>query len=204
MSLQSNKHLLIFLHGVGSNGANLAPLADVWETQLPDTAYAAPNAPFPFDHGMGYQWFSITGVTAETRPHRLVEARPAFDALITSMIAQHGFSQRLDQVAFIGFSQGSIMALDAVMSGRWPVRCVVAFSGRLSTPSPFTPSMNARILLTHGDADLIIPHAETTHAYAAIEAAGMEAECHILPGVGHSISPDAAKMAGSFLANCFR
>lgn len=34
--------LVIFLHGVGSSGASLAPLARVWADVLPNAAFAAP------------------------------------------------------------------------------------------------------------------------------------------------------------------
>jgi Predicted esterase len=60
------KALVIFLHGVGSNGDDLAVLGQHWSSLLPDVAFASPNAPFPFEHAMGYQWFSLTGITRKT------------------------------------------------------------------------------------------------------------------------------------------
>ncbi len=41
------KALVVFLHGVGSNGADLAVLGQHWSALLPDVAFAAPDAPFP-------------------------------------------------------------------------------------------------------------------------------------------------------------
>ncbi|MDT8870818.1 hypothetical protein RAA17_05855 [Komagataeibacter rhaeticus] len=60
-----------------------------------------------------------------------------FDDTLQSCISEAGFENRLDRVVLVGFSQGSIMALDAAISGRWPVAGVAAFSGRLASP----PSM---------------------------------------------------------------
>jgi phospholipase/carboxylesterase len=37
---------------------------------------------------------------------------------------------------FVGVSQGAIVALDAVASGRWKVGALIAFSGLLATLYP--------------------------------------------------------------------
>lgn len=50
-----NRNLIILLHGVGSNGANLSPLRQAWQHALPDTDLASPDGPFAFDHGPGRQ-----------------------------------------------------------------------------------------------------------------------------------------------------
>ncbi|QCR38487.1 alpha/beta hydrolase [Nissabacter sp. SGAir0207] len=192
--------LVIFLHGVGSRGSDLAILASFWQRILPAARFALPDAPFPFDGGgNGFQWFSINGVTPENRPARLAAARESFDAALSAIVSQHGFTDRLDRVALVGFSQGSIMALDAVASGRWPVAAVVAFSGRLASPPPFTPT-DSPLLLIHGTADAVIPWQESERASEALKAAGMAVQTHFLPGVGHTIDEEGAARAGKFLA----
>ena len=71
-----SKQVVILLHGVGSNGEDLAALGDFWKPLLPETLFLSPNAPFRFDQAAeGYQWFSLLDVTAENRPERIVEAR---------------------------------------------------------------------------------------------------------------------------------
>jgi phospholipase/carboxylesterase len=59
------------------------------------------------------------------------EARNAFDREIEHGATRAVFSDRLDQVPFVGVSQGAIVALAAVASGRWRIGPVVAFSGTL-------------------------------------------------------------------------
>lgn len=193
--------LVIFLHGVGSRGADLAGLGDLWRPQLPDTAFAAPDAPFAFDQGgPGRQWFSVRGVTVADRPQRVADAREAFDQTIREIVEANGLGDRLDRVAFVGFSQGSIMALDAVASGRWPVGAVVAFSGRLASPKPLTPATGTKVLLVHGDADPVIPAQESAQAEATLQAACVDARQQRLRGLGHTISAEGAAIAGNFLA----
>jgi len=198
------KSLVIFLHGVGSNGADLAPLGQAWRALLPETEFASPDAPEPFDRGgSGRQWFSVSGVTEANRPDRIAEAREAFDRVLSGLIAEAGLTDRVDRVALVGFSQGSIMALDALASGRWPVGAVVAFAGRLASPEPITPSTGTRALLLHGGADPIMPVSETASAEARLTDAGVSVERHVFPGVGHSISADGMAVAGSFLQRIF-
>jgi phospholipase/carboxylesterase len=192
--------LIIMLHGVGSNGNDLAPLADAWKATLPGAVFVSPNAPERSSFGSGYQWFSVAGVTEDNRSGRIRDARPSFDATISAIIEENGFSGRLDRVAFVGFSQGTIMSLDAVASGRWPVGAVVGFSGRLASPLPLQPATATPILLIHGSSDPVIPAAETTRAAAALEALGMKVETVILPGLPHTISAEGAARAGTFLA----
>ena len=195
--------LVILLHGVGSNGANLATLADAWRHALPNVEFEAPDAPFFLGHGPGRQWFSVNGVTAANRPERVAAARAAFDKTLGDIIAAHGLTGQPERIALVGFSQGSIMALDALASGRWPVAAVVAFSGRLASPQPLTPAESTRVLLIHGDADPVMPVSESIRAATVLQALGIDAKSHILPGVGHTISSEGALIAGTFLGGIF-
>ncbi len=204
MSTIASHMLVIMLHGVGSSGADLAPLANVWKGALPDAVFASPNAPSHSSFGAGYQWFSVAGVTEENRSGRIKEARPAFDDTISAIIKENGFADRLDRVVLVGFSQGTIMALDAVASGRWPVGAVVGFSGRLASPLPLAPAVKTPVLLVHGSADPVIPAAETTRAAAALQPLGMDVETIIVPGLGHTISADGAARAGTFMAEALK
>ena len=109
MSATTATILVIMLHGVGSNGADLAPLGNAWKSVLPDAVFISPNAPAPSSFGSGYQWFSVAGVTEENRSDRIKDARAAFNKTISTIIEEHGFSDKLDRVAFVGFSQGTCL-----------------------------------------------------------------------------------------------
>jgi phospholipase/carboxylesterase len=198
-----NRNLIILLHGVGSNGANLAPLGQAWQHTLAETDFVSPDGPFAFDHGAGRQWFSINGVTETNRSQRVADARATFDETLREIIAAHGLTDNLERVALVGFSQGSIMALDALASGRWPVGAVVAFSGRLASPQPLAPTTGTPLLLIHGNADTVMPVAESAQAAATLQALGVDATVLTLPGVGHTISPEGATAAEQFLSKVF-
>lgn len=136
---------LIFLHGVGSSGAAMRPLAEALALPQPT---ACPDGLHPFDMGPGRQWFSVKGVTEGNRPGRIAEAMPGFIDLIEGLGDPR-------QSVLIGFSQGTIMALHAVAAGL-PAAGVIALSGRLAGPvgprSDWPP-----ITLLHGADDPVMP-----------------------------------------------
>ncbi|MFS2221621.1 alpha/beta hydrolase [Pantoea sp. B65] len=198
------KSLVILLHGVGSNGDDLAGLGSHWSPVLPGVAFASPDAPDHFEHGAGYQWFSLKGITEENRPARVADAREAFDQLLGGILDAHQMSGQLDRVVLVGFSQGSIMALDALVSGRWPVAGVVAFSGRLASPQPFTPATQTPVLLIHGHDDAVIPWVESEAAALRLIAAGVQVKTQFEPATGHTISGQGARTAATFIAHCLQ
>ncbi|AMG56780.1 alpha/beta hydrolase [Pantoea vagans] len=198
------KALVIFLHGVGSNGDDLAPIGRHWETLLPDVVFASPNAPERFPAGFGWQWFSLTDVTPENRPGRVRAARAAFDATLNEIVVQHGFADRWQDVVLVGFSQGSIMALDALASGRYPLAGVVAFSGRLAVDGELTPQAHVPALLIHGQADEVIPWQESESAAARLRAAAVPVDARFEPATGHAISAQGAMHAAAFIGQCLQ
>ncbi|MCZ4348060.1 alpha/beta hydrolase [Devosia neptuniae] len=196
-----DRGLVILLHGVGSNGANIAALGQAMAPALPGIAFESPDG--PNGGGRGREWFSVAGITEGNRPDRVAAARPGFDAVIADLIERHGFSDALHRVVLLGFSQGSIMALDALASGRWPVGAIVAFSGRLASPLPLAPSTETPLLLIHGDADPIMPPSEGVAAAEQLTAAGVRTRLSIEPGLGHQVSSKGLAEASAFLNDVF-
>lgn len=198
------KTRVIFLHGVGSNGDDLAALGRHWASLLPDVEFAAPDAPFPAEYGTGFQWFSLNGITVGNRPARVREARAAFDTTLNAVLAENKMTEQWDKVILVGFSQGSIMALDALASGRFPLAGVVAFSGRLAFDEPLTPHGHTPVLLIHGQADDVISCDESKSAASRLKKAGVTCEIHTEPTTGHTISAQGAMRAAAFIAQCLQ
>jgi len=197
------RRLVILLHGVGSSGADLMPLAQSWRAALPGTAFAAPDAPQPFDMGNGHQWFSIAGVTEENRPARVAAALPSLVELIEAERQRAGVAAA--DVALVGFSQGSIMALHLAMTAPEHCGAVVAFAGRIAAPvatsdgAPDGSGHRPPVLMVGGAADSIMPPAVVQAAATHFRAAGFPVEEHLLRGVPHTITAAGAQLGLSFL-----
>ena len=191
--------LAVILHGVGGRGQHLTQLADLMSPHLPGWRFACPNAPDRYDwDDSGRQWFSVKEITPRNRPARLRAARAGFDATLTATIARAGFADHMDRVALIGFSQGAIMAVDAVMTGRWRPMALAALSGRLVKTGPvIAPGLP--VLLSHGRDDPVIPASDAIKAAAHWSRLGTEAELHLWPGLGHWFDSRVAETTAQFL-----
>jgi phospholipase/carboxylesterase len=191
----SDKTLIVFLHGIGASGAQLMPLASSWRVSLPGTRFVAPDA--PMHHRYGHQWFSTEGNPLD--PERIQSAKDAFDERIKDVVRREGFADAHDRTAFVGVSQGAIVALDAVASGRWKVAALVSFSGLLA-PQPVSPASNSTpVLLVHGENDTTIPPMASRLAAAQLGTAGFKVGLDLEQGAGHTVSSAGAQKALSFL-----
>lgn len=194
-------NLIILLHGVGSRGDDLAPLVKIWQPMFPKCYFALPNAPENFNFGPGYQWINITDITEKNWLKNVQTARLALDNTMIELMTAHGLKNKPEQVILVGFSQGAMMALDVVASGRWPVAAVVAFSGKLASPGKLTPKAMTPVLLLHGKQDKVISAIESEHAARQLNTSGAQATVQLLPGLGHTISYSGISIAGHFIKN---
>lgn len=181
------QRLVILMHGVGANAADLEPVGEAIAAALPDTRVLLPDAPQPFDGGgPGFQWYSIAGATPENRRARVDEVLPGVVAWIEEQ--RNALHLTCEQLVVSGFSQGAILSLAAVARG---LACghILAFSGRLVEPVVKASNAAPRIFLGHGENDAVIPVSESQAAAAKLQAAGYAVELHTYRGLAHSIAP---------------
>jgi phospholipase/carboxylesterase len=180
------QQLMVLLHGVGATPQDLLPLARALRAHFPQAAIVVPAGFEPFDSAPnGRQWFSIRGVTEDNRPQRVAAALPRLNAWVREQQQRLGVSS--EATALFGFSQGAIMALEAVHADAALAGRVLAFSGRYAR-LPDAAAPETTIHLFHGSADPVIA---VQHAEQAVERlAGLEggdATVDIASGVGHEL-----------------
>lgn len=194
---------VVFLHGYGADGADLLGLAEPLGPHLPDTLFLAPDAPErsranPF----GYQWFPIPWLDGSSQAEAeagLLRAAADLDAWLDATLAAEGLAP--GQLALVGFSQGTMMALHVAPRRPAPLAAVVGFSGRLLGPERLSAEARSRppVLLVHGDMDQVVPPEALPEAAAALAEAGFAVETHVSRGTGHGIAPDGLSAALRFL-----
>ncbi len=197
---QPVKQLFILLHGVGASAGDLVPLAQKFGTQFPNAAFLLPEGTSPFDGGgNGRQWFSIRGVTEENRAARVTDALPELLNMVSREQARFNILQT--DTALVGFSQGSIMALEFSKAHDGKVGRVISFSGRYAKLPDQAPELTTLHFL-HGENDPVIP---VTHAHAAYERLmelNGDATLDTATSVGHEIHPSLAERAINRLQTC--
>jgi phospholipase/carboxylesterase len=194
--------LVVFLHGYGADGADLLGLADALGPHLPDTAFAAPDAPEPCRGGYGRQWFPIPWLDGSSEVAAAMGLAAATDDLngyLDQQLAAHSLSA--DRLCVLGFSQGAMMAMHVVPRRATSVAGVVAISGRLLVAERLGEVVSKPpILLIHGDEDQVVPFADMGIAGRALVAAGFQTYGHVMHGTGHGIAQDGLQATLAFLA----
>ncbi|HEY6135669.1 MAG TPA: esterase [Rubrivivax sp.] len=181
------EQLIVLLHGWGSAGAAMAPLAQALRAQFPQAVVLAPDAPQPFEgEGPGRQWFSIGGITDEDRPARVAVALPPLLAWLRAQ--QHRLGVAPPATALGGFSQGAILALEAAVHADGIAGRVLAFAGRFATLPEAAPR-ETTLHLFHGGADDVMPVAHAQAAQDRLDALHGDATIDIAEGVGHVLHP---------------
>jgi phospholipase/carboxylesterase len=193
--------LVILLHGYGSNGDDLIGLVPYWRGALPMTAFVSPNAPEPCPGAPGgYQWWGLSSMSPSARAEGAARAAPVLDAFIDAELAGHGLAEA--QLALVGFSQGTMMALQVGPRRPRTLAGIVGYSGMLANEASLTDPVVNRppVLLVHGDADPMIPVAAMHEAEAALAGNGFAVQSHVSPGLGHSVDLPGLQLGGRFLA----
>lgn len=198
------KKLVVLFHGYGSNGADLAGLAQHWSGDFPDVAWASPNAieQVPGYPG-GYQWFPISRLDPDLMEQGVRGAAPAAQHFINSELKRWGLSEK--DLVLIGFSQGTMMALHCGLRRDETPAGIIGYSGALPGPERLKREISAKppVLLVHGDRDDVLPPAMTLMAGQGLAAAGAGAEFHFSPGLPHSIGPDGLELGARFMKAAF-
>ena len=196
------KKLVILFHGYGSNGQDLAGLAQAWAPNFPDVAWASPNAPEQVPgYPQGYQWFPISRLDPALMEQGVRSAHASAEQFVKSELNRWGLSD--GDLLLVGFSQGTMMALHTALRRPAAPAGVLGYSGALAGPERLKEEMSAKppILLIHGDQDDVLPVGMTLMAAQGLCAAGHGAEFHISQGIPHSIGPDGLELGQRFIAN---
>ena len=200
MSGGSPKQIVLLIHGYGSNGADLISLAPHWQRDLPDALFLAPNAPQRLSNlSSGYQWWPLSAFTPLALASGAASAAPAIEAFIERKLHQYGLTEA--NLAIVGFSQGTMMALHVGLRRPLKVAAIVGYSGMLTGGHKLShlPITRPPVLLVHGSADPVVPVAALHAAKTELEHLGIDVTAHVSPGVGHSVDPVGLKMGGNFV-----
>jgi len=178
------QQLVLFFHGVGSDAQDLVPVAQQFAQVLKHAMVVSVNGAQPSDFGSGRQWFSVAGVTETNRVGRVAAVMPSFQSTVKRWQELAGVSA--DRTILVGFSQGSIMALESTqlkppLAGR-----VIAVSGRFALEPKVAPTAIA-INLIRGSADAVIDADQSIAAARQLNALGAKATVDIVPGMNHGI-----------------
>ena len=179
--------LVIMLHGFGANMHDLAGLAPAINPA--GYIYACPNAPLPFNLGLGHAGFGWMTPRGGGTPEEAAESERLLGDFFEEVTAR--FQTPPSRLLLLGFSQG----------GGMTYRCGLGRAGEfaglaaLSSVLPEAETLDARLpaertqplFIAHGRYDQLVPEATAHQAKAYLEAAGYAPEFHLYD-MRHEIS----------------
>lgn len=184
--------LVVFLHGYGANGADLLSIGHEWGRALPDTAFAAPDAPEVCEaFSAGFQWFSIRAaqITRQALDYKEFVEKPA--AILSAWLDEQLKEWGLDDSRLVvaGFSQGAMMTMYTMPRRKKPCAGIIGWSGMLLDAGGLKGPgiVKMPVLAIHGDDDEVVPPGSLDEVRQGFEVSGFNVETIMRPGLGHGI-----------------
>ena len=194
------KQLIIFLHGLASDGDDLIALAPYLQKEFPDAHFLSPNATAIYDMApYGYQWMSVKDRSPEVLYKQLEEVRPKLEEYITTKL--DALEVTSDKLALIGFSQGTMTALHVALRFKKAIACVVGFAGALIAPDKLSVDIKNRpkVCLIHGKEDDIVNFERMAEAQNILQQCDVSVSTNAISNLKHSIDSSALNIAKKFL-----
>lgn len=195
--------LVLLFHGVGASAVDLAPVGEAIARAHPEAVVVSVEAPFASTLGQGREWFSVVGITEQTRPQRIGEVMPQFLETVAHWQQASGLGAAA--TTLVGFSQGAILSLEATQvagagqAGSVPFARVVAIAGRFAEPVRRVPA-GLQVHLIHGDQDTVVPTRCSIVAAHALQVLGGAVTLDIVRGLGHGIDARVLQLLLAHLA----
>lgn len=197
---RSPQQIVLLLHGFGSNGADMISLAPHWQDALPDALFLAPNAPQRCSMtGSGYQWWGLSGFAPTALAAGAASAAPAIHSFIDRKLKQYDLTEA--DLAIIGFSQGTMMALHVGLRRVTAPAAVLGYSGMLTSAADVrSDRVKPPVQLIHGSADPVVPVAALHLAESELRRLGVRVSSHVSPGIGHTVDAAGLRLGRKFLS----
>ncbi len=187
------QYSIIWLHGLGADGQDFAPLAE--DMQLPlAVRYIFPHAPRrPVTINGGFvmrAWYDIANDNIDSKQDEAgIRASQSDVEILIAKEVDRGI--RPDHIFLAGFSQGGAIALHTALRLSAPLAGVLALSTYLplahkAATEATTVSRETPIFMAHGNRDPIVPHALGLASGEHLRSLGYKVEWHEYP-MQHSV-----------------
>ena len=191
------KLVIIWLHGLGADGNDFAPVVPQFAIPNFPIKFVFPHAnkiPVTINGGMVMRaWYDILSMDIASRADKkgVEHSEKLIHELIDEQVAL-GFKH--EQIVLAGFSQGSAMCLHSSVRLNKKIAGVIALSGYFPFVDVLENSKNRNNIKTpffigHGTHDPVVPFVLGTAAKDGLTKAGYTVEFHSYP-IEHGVSMD--------------
>ena len=192
--------LVVLLHGIGADALDLIPLAEYWSKNLKKTKFYSLNAPYPYKLApSGRQWFDLEDRDQTRILKEIDSVKPMIISFLEKKLKFHNLQYR--NLILVGFSQGTMVALNLTLTMNKEVRGVLGYSGGviLSKSGKIKINSQPKICLIHGKNDEVVPNRMMEATKIVLKDNSIDINTHLIDNLGHSINEEGLKIGQNFL-----
>jgi phospholipase/carboxylesterase len=200
------KSSVIWLHGLGADGNDFAPLIPALKLPKAPIRFVFPHAPVQpvtINGGMRMRaWYDISdGAIRREDEHGVRASQKLIEALIAREKERGTEAKHL---VLAGFSQGGAIALQTGLRQPERIAGVMALSTYLPVADKLAAEASAAnrdapIFMAHGSYDPVIPLARAEQSRALLQSLGYAVEWREYP-MPHSVCPEEVGDIGAWLS----
>jgi phospholipase/carboxylesterase len=197
---QTRPPLLLLLHGIGSNEADLFGLASYLDARFTLVSARAPIVMGPGAYGWFNIEFTAQGIVADVEQARSsLHKLPGF---IDELVETYGVDERC--LYLMGFSQGAMMSLALALRHPERIAGAVIMSGRFPAQvlegEPESVALGGKpFLVTHGIYDPVLPVEEGRRIKERLGELEVELTYREYP-MGHEVSMESLRDVSTWLS----
>ena len=206
---ESAAYTVILCHGYGASMHDLAPLADVLDPKK-EFRWIFPQAPYEIHPGYSaWAWFDLNIPLLEesfskTADSAYLHYEPEGLTDAAGMLLEFIRALKIPQQTLFtgGFSQGSMVSLDAALTTSFLPIATILMSGTLVNMSAWSKGAQSKKNLyffqSHGVQDPVLPHSRALKLKELLTKHGHHVQWEEFAG-GHAIPQDTALVLSQFI-----
>ena len=192
--------LVVLLHGIGADAFDLIPLAKHWSITLKKTKFYSLHAPYPCRlTPFGKQWFDLED-RDQTRILKEIELiKPMIITFLKKKLKNYNLQYK--DLILVGFSQGTMVALNLTLTMKEEVKGVIGYSGGviLTKSGKIEIISKPNICLVHGKNDEVVPKKMMETTKIILKDNNIDVDTHLIENLGHSIDQKGLEIGQNFL-----
>ncbi len=206
-STENPQLTIIWMHGLGADGHDFAPIVPQLERQLSAPVKFifphAPVRPVTLNGGMPMPaWYDIKsiGTTRDVSIEDMEVSQKQIEVFVAAELKQ---GMRADQILLAGFSQGGAVAFHTGLRHAIPLAGIIVLSGYIPVPSDDGSDYPAEnktmpILVCHGTHDQVVPPVLADMALEHLKEQGFSYAFKDYP-MEHSVCPEEINHIATFI-----
>jgi len=200
LSKEKPKQIIVLCHGYGGDGKDISVLAINWQRFLPDAIFLCPNGPeiCSLNPG-GFQWFDLSSENDEYILEKSILAEKKLNIFLNQVLDDFNLNSK--NLALVGFSQGTMISIQAAIKRKDEINCLIGYSGKIINKNYLSNNIvsKPKIFLMHGANDTVVTPMHFLEAKECLVNNGLKVKTKMFQNCEHSIPVEGTSLGLKYL-----